>query len=61
MIAICDAFEAMTNPQPYRDAIGEPEALAELRREAGGQFDPELVELFATIVAEPANALVRRP
>jgi diguanylate cyclase (GGDEF)-like protein len=57
IIAICDAFEAMIEERPYRDPVGPDEALAELRRNAGTQFDPELVELFAEqLAADPALA-----
>jgi diguanylate cyclase (GGDEF)-like protein len=47
IVAICDAYEAMIAGRPYRDAISHEAAIAELRRMAGVQFDPELVEVFA--------------
>jgi len=40
VIAVCDAFDAMTTDRPYQSAVPLTEALAELRRCAGGQFDP---------------------
>lgn len=46
LIAICDAYDAMTSDRPYRGALSREDAVAELRRSAGGQFDPALVELF---------------
>jgi two-component system, cell cycle response regulator len=46
VIAVCDAFSAMTSDRPYRKALGSGEALNELRRCAGTQFDPEIVEAF---------------
>jgi diguanylate cyclase (GGDEF)-like protein/PAS domain S-box-containing protein len=53
ILGIVDAFDAMTNDRPYRKAMPPEAALAELRRCAGRQFDPNLVELFISLV-EPA-------
>ena len=50
ILAIVDAYDAMTNGRPYSKAKHKKEALAELRRRAGSQFDPELVELFISVV-----------
>ncbi len=47
IVAICDAYEAMIGGRPYRAAIDHEAAIEELRRMAGIQFDPELVEVFA--------------
>jgi diguanylate cyclase (GGDEF)-like protein len=51
IVSIVDAYEAMISGRPYRDAISHDAALAELRRQAGVQFDPELVEVFALVFA----------
>jgi diguanylate cyclase (GGDEF)-like protein len=49
IVSIVDAYEAMIGGRPYRAAISHDEALAEMRRQAGVQFDPELVEMFAVL------------
>lgn len=46
IIAVVDAFDAMTTNRPYRAALPIETAIAELRREAGAQFDPRVVEAF---------------
>jgi len=46
ILFVCDAFHAMTSDRPYRKAMPAEEALEELRRNAGKQFDPEVVEAF---------------
>ena len=46
IIAICDAYDAMTNERPYRPARSAAEALDELRHGAGRRFDPALVAVF---------------
>lgn len=56
IVAIVDAFDAMTNDRPYRSALPAGQALAELKRCAGTQFDPELVELFCAVYAEEEAA-----
>jgi diguanylate cyclase (GGDEF)-like protein len=47
ILHIADAFDAMVSGRPYRRAMTFDEALEELRRYAGSQFDPQFVELFA--------------
>ena len=46
IIAVCDAFDAMITNRPYRRAMAVDAAAAELRRCAGTQFDPEVVQHF---------------
>jgi HD-GYP domain-containing protein (c-di-GMP phosphodiesterase class II)/putative methionine-R-sulfoxide reductase with GAF domain len=51
IILVCDAFHAMTSDRVYRPAMTAAEALDELRRHAGSQFDPAVVEALAAEVA----------
>jgi HD-GYP domain-containing protein (c-di-GMP phosphodiesterase class II)/anti-sigma regulatory factor (Ser/Thr protein kinase) len=46
IIAVLDAYESMTLGRPYRQAMSQEDAIAELRRCAGSQFDPKVVEAF---------------
>jgi diguanylate cyclase (GGDEF)-like protein/PAS domain S-box-containing protein len=46
IIALADAYDTMTHDRPYRQAIAPQEALAEIKRCCGTQFDPHLTELF---------------
>jgi diguanylate cyclase (GGDEF)-like protein len=52
IISVCDAYHAMTSDRPYRSVLGHPRALDELRRCAGGQFDPTVVEAFVRTFAD---------
>jgi HD-GYP domain-containing protein (c-di-GMP phosphodiesterase class II) len=47
VLAVADAFDAMTSDRPYRPALSPFAAIAELERCAGRQFDPEVVAVFA--------------
>ena len=53
VIGVCAAFVAMMAHRPYSDAITVEEALAELRRCAGTQFHPAVVEVFCALVESP--------
>jgi len=52
ILAIVDAYDAMTSNRPYRSAMPKEEAIAELRRYAGTQFDPQLVPLFISLIEQ---------
>ena len=57
---VVDAYDAMTSDRPYRQAMPIEDALAEIRRNAGIQFDPEIVESFIRVIerlhpTEPAE------
>jgi diguanylate cyclase (GGDEF)-like protein len=51
IVAVCDAYDAMTSTRPYRQAMSKADALAELRRCAGHQFDPAVVAGFEGVIA----------
>jgi hypothetical protein len=64
ILHVADAFEAMTADRPYRKALSVDQALAELRKFAGVQFDPEIVDAFvktswAGDASEPGQPEVR--
>ncbi len=61
ILAIADAFDAITNRNPYREPMTREQAIAELRRSAGRQFDPELVEQFIASLDLGAPAVVASP
>ena len=49
IFAIVDAYDAMTNDQPYRDALSVDEACSEVNVKAGLHFDPDVVDLFLAL------------
>jgi hypothetical protein len=50
VLAVADAFDAMTSTRSYRGARPVPEGVAELRKWAGTQFDPAFVDAFVTAI-----------
>jgi len=59
IMSIADAYDAMTSDRPYRQKRTSEQALAELQRCAGTQFDPRLVEVFVGIMTRPAKPEAR--
>ncbi len=57
IVGIMDAYRAMLSDRPYRKALTPQEANAELRKGAGTQFDPHLVEMFIELAGEPDQEL----
>jgi HD-GYP domain-containing protein (c-di-GMP phosphodiesterase class II) len=52
IVFVCDAYDSMTHDRPYQKARSSEEALAELRRCAGSQFDATVVEAFCRALSE---------
>ena len=55
IVAVADAFDAMTTERPYRDSRPPDAAVDELRRVAGTQLDPQAVEAFVAAFPDPAG------
>jgi HD-GYP domain-containing protein (c-di-GMP phosphodiesterase class II) len=55
LLAVADAFDAMTSPRPYREALTTDRALAEIAICSGSQFDPTIAEAFLEVWAEEAD------
>jgi diguanylate cyclase (GGDEF)-like protein len=56
VVSVADAFDAMTSERPYSAAVAPALALEELRRNAGAQFDPVVVEAFCAVWAERTSS-----
>jgi HD-GYP domain-containing protein (c-di-GMP phosphodiesterase class II) len=50
IFTVVDSFDAMTSDRPYRDAMPIEDALEEIKRNAGTQFDPQVVEAFTRLI-----------
>ena len=61
IVTVVDAFDAMTTGRAYRPPRSPAAALDELRREAGVQFDPHLVEVFARTFSDPGQLPITTP
>jgi two-component system cell cycle response regulator len=59
IIAVCDAFHAMTSDRPHRQALDVASANSELVRCSGSQFDPAVVEMFFAVLTERARPSLR--
>jgi diguanylate cyclase (GGDEF)-like protein len=55
IIAACDAYTAMTAPRPHADQLTTEQAIAELDRCAGSQFDPQVVAVLTRVIADLAD------
>ncbi len=59
IIGVADTFDAMSSTRSYRPAMNRDQVLGEMRRVAGSQLDPELVDTFMTLDLAPYDTLVR--
>jgi putative nucleotidyltransferase with HDIG domain len=59
VVAVADAFHAMISQRPYRDAIGQREAMAILRAGAGTQWDPTVIAAMLAMLDAPRTAARR--
>ena len=55
ILAVADTYDAMTSDRPYRSAMSKADALEELRKCAGTNFDPRVVETFLEVLEERAS------
>lgn len=55
IISVVDAFDAITSDRPYRKAMSIDEAVKELKKNSGSQFDPEVVDAFIRIIEKEAK------
>ena len=61
IVAVCDAYEAITDDRCYREARPSEVARDELLRESGGQFDPDVVAAFLDELDEPQTVDIAAP
>jgi putative two-component system response regulator len=65
VIAVVDSYDAMTTNRPYRNSLGHAEAVKRLSEGAGAQWDPEVVEVFLSLLEQgrvrPVSALSSAP
>jgi HD-GYP domain-containing protein (c-di-GMP phosphodiesterase class II) len=61
IVAVCDAFRAMTSDRPYRSAVSADEAVAEVLRHSGTQFDAGVIAAFQAELAAPSYERSKTP
>jgi len=58
ILAVADAYDAMLSERPYRRAMSKLEAIKELLKSRGSQFDPEIVEKFVDMLAQNSDRIL---
>jgi HD-GYP domain-containing protein (c-di-GMP phosphodiesterase class II) len=61
IVTVCDSFSAMTTTRPYRAALTLAQAVAELRRCSGTQFDPQVVDALVRVLTASSPRSLERP
>ena len=61
ILAVAEAFDALTSRRAHRDALDAAEALQELRKGAGNQFDPNCVDAFCAMAERLGDELISTP
>ena len=52
IVAVIDAYDAMTSDRPYRKALPKESAIKELKKGSGSQFDPKIVDAFLRVLEQ---------
>jgi HD-GYP domain-containing protein (c-di-GMP phosphodiesterase class II) len=52
VVSLCDAYDTMTSPRPWRQALSREDAIAKLQEEKGAKFDPEITDTFINMMKE---------
>jgi len=52
VVSLCDAYDAMTSPRPWRPALSREDAVAKLLEEKGAKFDPEITDALINMIKE---------
>jgi putative two-component system response regulator len=58
IVSVADVYDALISQRPYKKAWTQPEAIAEIQRQSGRQFDPRVVEAFLSVVSQASNVPV---
>jgi diguanylate cyclase (GGDEF)-like protein/PAS domain S-box-containing protein len=56
IVSIVDSYDVMMSDRPYKSAISQKQAIAELKRQAGTQFDPHIVKTFVTLLLDTGKS-----